>query len=62
VGAEWAAWMFKHAPAHQLRAMAGPLLQRLLAALGLQQGCDGLEGDGDAMRWVRRGRGCNAGA
>lgn len=36
LGAEWAGWMFKHAPAHQLRAMAGPLLQRLLAALGLE--------------------------
>ncbi|KAF6252865.1 proteasome stabiliser ECM29 [Scenedesmus sp. NREL 46B-D3] len=47
LGAEWAAWMFKHAPAHQLRAMAGPLLQRLLAALGLQA-ADG--GEGDAMQ------------
>jgi hypothetical protein len=50
LGAEWAAWMFKHAPAHQLRAMAGPLLQRLLAALGLQQGAGGDDGDGDAMQ------------
>jgi hypothetical protein len=46
LGAEWAAWMFKHAPAHELRAMAGPLLQRLLAALGLQQA----DGDVDAMQ------------
>uniref|UniRef100_A0A383W1Y8 Proteasome component Ecm29 N-terminal domain-containing protein n=1 Tax=Tetradesmus obliquus TaxID=3088 RepID=A0A383W1Y8_TETOB len=45
LGAEWAGWMFKHAPAHQLRAMAGPLLQRLLAALGLE----GAEA-GDAMQ------------
>eukprot|EP00879_Flechtneria_rotunda_P019701 GHRR01020702.1.p1 GENE.GHRR01020702.1~~GHRR01020702.1.p1 ORF type:complete len:263 (+),score=132.79 GHRR01020702.1:1-789(+) len=37
LGAEWTGWVFKHAEPHQLKAMAGPVLQRLLAALGLQE-------------------------
>jgi hypothetical protein len=49
LGAEWAAWMFKHAPAHQLRAMAGPLLQRLLGALGLSAEA-AADGQGEDMQ------------
>lgn len=40
LGAEWAGWVFKHAHQHQLKAMAGPVLSRLLAAVGLQEGAD----------------------
>src|SRR5690349_6981700 len=35
LGAEWAGWVFKHAESHQLRAMAGPVSARLMAAVGL---------------------------
>eukprot|EP00878_Enallax_costatus_P020969 GHUV01022185.1.p1 GENE.GHUV01022185.1~~GHUV01022185.1.p1 ORF type:complete len:557 (+),score=262.61 GHUV01022185.1:128-1798(+) len=52
LGAEWAGWVFKHAESHQLRAMAGPVSARLMAAVGLaeEQALTGEEGGEDGMQ------------
>jgi hypothetical protein len=67
IGMEWCVWVIKHAPQHQLKAMAPTLLARLLPATGgtaPAAAAGGASGDGNATvrPGMETGRAVSAGA